>query len=139
MSVTWLQHTFTISAGDVVPFKTALVFGISEWEIFWTLLHGGTAAIVPDAVVRNPFAFARVLSTTATTVVFLIPSHLDALLPALEDCSLQLRDIVCCGESLHVGTVRSCYKSTRAWRVHNVYGPTEVRVPSRMLDSSVKN
>ena len=29
----WLQDAFGVSAGEVVPFKTEFVFGVSEWEL----------------------------------------------------------------------------------------------------------
>ena len=37
MRTSWMQDTYTISVGDVVPFKTSFILGVSEWELFWTL------------------------------------------------------------------------------------------------------
>ena len=44
---------------DVVPFKTSFIFGVSEWELFWTLTHSATLLVVSDAAVRSPPTFAQ--------------------------------------------------------------------------------
>ena len=70
-------------------------------------------------------------------VLFLIPSHLDALLPHLaqrqrgwrgtgRSAASTLRHIVCCGEALRPETVRRTLGALPAGvRLHNLYGPTE--------------
>ena len=72
---------------DVVPFKTSFIFGVSEWELFWTLTHSATLLVVSDAAVRSPTTFARLLVEHRVSVCFLIPSHVDALLDPLADAA----------------------------------------------------
>lgn len=129
MRVAWMQRTYDVGVGDVVPFKTAFIFGVSEWELFWTLTHGATLAIMPHAIVKQPKVFATALLAERAAVAFLIPSQVDALLPELAaeaersksigqralnrvlcrppkvDSRLSLRHVICCGESLKAATV----------------------------------
>ena len=72
---------------DVVPFKTSFIFGVSEWELFWTLTHSATLLVVSDAAVRSPTTFARLLVEHRVSVCFLIPSHVDAILDPLADAA----------------------------------------------------
>ena len=65
---------------DVVPFKTSFIFGVSEWELFWTLTHSATLLVVSDAAVRSPTTFAKLLVEHRVSVCFLIPSPVAALL-----------------------------------------------------------
>jgi non-ribosomal peptide synthetase component F len=120
-----------------VPFKTQYVFGVSEWELFHTLTAGATLVICPDALLRTPRSLATAVAPCA--LLFLVPSHLNMLLPALRsvDGAWKLRHVVCCGEALLPSTVDAFYDAvasrseqaatpaSAATRLHNVYGPTE--------------
>ena len=85
MRTSWMQTAYPLEVGDEVPFKTQYIFGVSEWEIFFTLTHGGTLLVLPTAVVRSPTALAQTLLERRVAVVFLIPSHLDAVLDAITE------------------------------------------------------
>ena len=148
MRVAWMQEAFCCSEGDVVPQKTRLIFGISEWEIFWTLAHGATLCIVPDAQMRTPATFVDALERMGASFAFLVPSHLAALLPPMEQGLQQgrrgalrtLRHAVCCGEVLPLSTVKLFHRAVLdaailalsegggdapSCELHNLYGPTE--------------
>ena len=155
MRVGWLQETFAVSMGDVVPLKTRLIFGVSEWEIFWTLSQGATLTVVGDALMHTPAAFHAALVEAGATVVCLVPSHLAALLGAMEEglahgthgALRTLRHVICCGEALSLSTVKLFHRAvlsataltltnakdtqsgtgtTKAdCELHNLYGPTE--------------
>jgi len=84
MRVNWLQEAFTIGVNEVVPFKTQFIFGVSEWELFWTLTTGASLAIIPPEIVKQPQAMAMALIEHSCAVAFLTPSHVEALLPALD-------------------------------------------------------
>ena len=132
----------------MVPQKTKLIFGISEWEIFWTLAYSATLSIVPDALMRTSSTFCDTLERMGASVAFLVPSHLAALIPpmegAVQDGKLgplrTLRHVVCCGEALPLSTVKLFHRSVLdaallalaegagvapACELHNLYGPTE--------------
>ena len=124
----WLQSVFPINNSDVIPFKTAYIFGVSEWELFYTLTSGATLLICSDALVRKPPAFAEAIALCS--VAFLVPSHLDMLLPSLHSTkTCHLRNVVCCGEVLLPLTVERFYAAAaakfRTATLHNLYGPTE--------------
>ena len=131
----WMGRAYPIGVGDTVSFKTQFIFGISEWELFYTLSHTATLSIIPQKVVQAPTALARSLVDHRAAVVFLIPSHLDALLPHLPQpfgrlgCGrtrLTLRHIVCCGEALRPETVARMHSRLHGRvQLHNLYGPTE--------------
>ena len=143
----WMGRAYPIEVGDTVPFKTQFIFGISEWEIFYTLSHGATLAIVPLSIVRSPAMLSKSLVDHRASVAFLIPSHLEALLPFLTQprtswrrghTSHSLRHIVVCGEALRPDTVRRFHTalgtrshakrvpdSEKVVQLHNLYGPTE--------------
>ena len=81
----WMQEAYPIATGDVVPLKTKLIFGISEWELFWTLGYGGTLDIVPREELQRPADFCAGLAASGASVVFLVPSHLTAMLVPLSE------------------------------------------------------
>ncbi|KAL1508416.1 hypothetical protein AB1Y20_004525 [Prymnesium parvum] len=99
MRTSWMQDTFTVGRGDVVPFKTNFIFGVSEWEIFWTLTNGASLAILPQTIVKNPQAFALALESSGARTAFLTASHVDAILPLLENENAPKSSGWCCGES----------------------------------------
>ena len=105
------------------------VFGVSEWELFHTLTTGATLLICDGDLLRKPAALAVAVAPCA--VLFLVPSHLNMLLPSLRGVTrdLGLRHVVCCGEALLPRTVESFYATVAATarppQLHNVYGPTE--------------
>ena len=68
MRTSWMQSAYTVHEGDCIPFKTQFIFGVSEWELFWTLTHSGTLAIVPHETVRRPEAMAWVTRNGATSL-----------------------------------------------------------------------
>lgn len=107
---------------------------------------------MPQSIVAAPAALARSLIEHQAAVVFLIPSHLNALLMPLANAhsharrrkGLNLRHVVCCGEALRPAVVERFYalvqdvqgtnepKSsgkggsvTNGAELHNLYGPTE--------------
>ena len=125
MRISWLQDTFRMAPGDILPFKTNYTFGISEWEIFWTLSSGAALVIPPAHVIRSPLKFSRLIVDRKTSVLFMIPSHLNVLLPLLTEVPHCIREVICCGETLMASAARRFYCGQSSWRLHNVYGPTE--------------
>jgi non-ribosomal peptide synthetase component F len=127
--IAWLRRTLPIGAADAVPFKTPFVFGVSEWELFYTLTAGATLIVCGDAIVRTPKMLASTVAPCA--LLFLVPSHLDMLLHVLraDKGPWRLRHVICCGEALLPSTVDKFHEAVASRVVptdlHNVYGPTE--------------
>ena len=129
------------------------IFGVSEWEIFGTLSHGATLALLSPAAVKQPVVFAQTLIDVSAAVAFLVPSHLDVTLAAFEVLArdpaykrpARLRHIVCCGEPLQIATAVRFYELGRGSAgclsatavLHNVYGPTEASMTAYRVPSTV--
>ncbi|EOD33236.1 hypothetical protein EMIHUDRAFT_63439, partial [Emiliania huxleyi CCMP1516] len=127
MRTAWFQSTYRIGVGDQVPFKTQFIFGVSEWELWWTLATGATLAITPPPVVRSPSLFADALVSTGMLAP-LRSSRLSAgMRPSVRlGRRLKLRSVVCCGEALSAATVGRFHEALRGKAtIDNVYGPTE--------------
>ena len=55
----WMRRAYPIGPDDVVSCKTQFIFGVSEWELFYTLTSGAQLALVPQSIVASPDALAR--------------------------------------------------------------------------------
>ena len=152
----WMRRAYPIGPDDVVSCKTQFIFGVSEWELFYTLTSGAQLALVPQSIVASPDALARSIVAHRAAVVFLIPSHLNALIEPLArhvasrsgggqsrkwrrwvgsggksgggkgGGRLSLRHVVCCGEAMRPEIVR---------RFHTQLATT----PSRVLGGAVND
>ena len=96
-------------------------FDVSVWEIFGALLHGGRLVVVPDAVVRSPDDFHRLLVDQGVTVLSQTPSAAGMLDPR----GLESAALVVAGEACPTELVDR-WAPGRA--MVNAYGPTETTV-----------
>ncbi|MEV6690402.1 amino acid adenylation domain-containing protein [Micromonospora sp. NPDC051196] len=122
-------------------------FDASVWELWGALATGATAVMVPDAALRNPAVFARLLADGAVTVVSQVPSALQYLLPALarleaagrtgpEPAPLNLRYLFSVGEAIRLDLVAELRRIVGGPEpvVVNMYGPTETTVFATMKE-----
>jgi len=149
----WMQHIYAIGPGDVVPFKTRLTFGISEWEVFWALSERATLCVVDDASLQSPAAYCGVLGRMQPSLNSFVPSQLSALIPHIEEACCRgerpslfrkLRHCLCVGESLPLLLVKQFHRAGLGAamgalqkpkdegsqfgtmsELWNIYGPTE--------------
>lgn len=101
---------------------THLAFDIVILELFYPLVFGGVAQLVPRSIVRDGSALARWLETAPVDVVQTTPTRFRMLLAAGWKGGEDLIILVG-GERLTVELAREL--RARAGTVVNVYGPTE--------------
>ena len=125
-----------LRVGDIYSVVHSSAFDFSVWEIWGSLLQGGTLVVVPLAVVQTPADLYDLLRAQRVTILNQTPSALRELLRArAQRLSLplpnQARDwnvrlIVCGGDALDQEL--AVQLSELGLPVWNFYGPTESTV-----------
>ncbi|MGI5499251.1 amino acid adenylation domain-containing protein [Lentzea sp. CA-135723] len=105
-------------------------FDFSVWEVFGSLLTGGTLVVVPSWVAREPEAFGRLLERERVTVLNLTPSAFSVLLPTVAEHPDRVRDVryvIFGGEAFDHRLAERWHKIASGDLV-NMYGITETTV-----------
>ncbi|MDE1672717.1 non-ribosomal peptide synthase/polyketide synthase [Nocardia gipuzkoensis] len=124
----WMQHTYRLSAKDVVLQKTPATFDVSVWEFFWPLQIGATLVLAQPDGHRDPAYLHRVIDEYGVTTAHFVPSMLEAFLAAPQVAyRTSLRSVFASGEALPAALAQRLRALTGA-RLHNLYGPTEAAV-----------
>ncbi|MBV9713363.1 MAG: amino acid adenylation domain-containing protein, partial [Ktedonobacteraceae bacterium] len=125
----WMWRTYPFADGEVCCQKTTLSFVDSVWEIFGPLLQGIQTVIIPDAVVKDPQQFLKVLAVHSVTRIVLVPSLLRVLLDsetALKERWPALKYCICSGEALPLELARRFQQQMPDCLLLNLYGSSEV-------------
>jgi amino acid adenylation domain-containing protein len=125
----WMWEEYPFARGEVCCHKTGLSFVDSLWEIFGPLLQGVAAVIVPDRVVRDPYALVQMLAAHGVTRLWLVPSLLRAILqtyPDLQQRLPRLRFWVSSGEELSADLLEHFESAMPDAVLFNLYGTSEV-------------
>ncbi|KAA0024935.1 non-ribosomal peptide synthetase [Antrihabitans cavernicola] len=124
----WHTNEFAATAEDVGLFKTSPTFDLSVWELWSSLITGGTLVIAAPDGQRDPRYLDNLMRDTGITVLHVVPSMLDALLTESGGVlAPSLRTVVTAGETFPATTV-SAFLAGNAAALYNVYGPTEAAV-----------
>ncbi|MCL6736838.1 non-ribosomal peptide synthetase, partial [Streptomyces neyagawaensis] len=107
-----------IQAGSKVLAGTSINFDVSAFELFTTLVHGGTAEIVRDVLVLGERDHWR------GAVVSTVPSAFAELLDQIADRT-SMDTVVFAGEALSSTLVSRVREAFPGVRVVNAYGQTE--------------
>ena len=123
-----MQARLPLGPEDIVAQKTMAPFVVSMKEFLGALLSGVPQVVMGDALLKDPAAFIATLQRWRVSRLFIVPSHLQAVLDALEDPAAlsSLRVCVTAGEPL---SQRLCERVRRTlpWvAVWNNFGCTEL-------------
>ncbi|HEV7367751.1 non-ribosomal peptide synthetase [Arenibaculum sp.] len=125
----WLQDTYGMSVGDVVPAKTTFCFDDSAFEFFWTLSTGAKLVITRPDAQKDPGYLVDLAIREGVTVMHFVPAVLAGFLeqPAVSACTTP-RLAFCSGEELPVSMMRRFWSELPQAALHNLYGPSEAAV-----------
>jgi amino acid adenylation domain-containing protein len=114
-----------LDARDKSLYRTAISFDLSIYDIFCTLVAGGTLVIAPRNAAGDPHALIDLIVAHDITHLLLGPVLLAALLErrAFANCT-SLRLVTCGGEVLPLTLCRRFFARSRA-KLYNLYGPSE--------------
>ena len=123
-----MQARLPLGSGDIVAQKTMAPFVVSMKELWGALLAGVPQVVVGDALLKDPPAFIGALQRGRVSRLFIVPSHLQAVLDALDDPEAlsHLRVCVTAGEPLSQ-SLRERVQRTLPWvALWNNFGCTEL-------------
>ncbi|MDT0572596.1 non-ribosomal peptide synthetase [Streptomyces sp. DSM 3412] len=125
----WMQRDHRLTPGERVLQSTPVSFDVSVWEVFWTLMYGGTLVVARPDGHRDPLYLERLTREESVAVVHLSASMLGAYLAEtrLPD---SVRLVVSGDEALPAELVRRFHEDGAAEDavLLNAYGPTEAAV-----------
>ncbi|MEU4574800.1 amino acid adenylation domain-containing protein [Nonomuraea sp. NPDC023979] len=129
------ERHYRFSAADVWPLCHSYAFDVSVWELWGSLLYGGTLVVPPREVTRSPEDLLALLAEHGVTVLNQTPSAFRGLVglarqghPGLD--RLRLRAVVFAGEKLEISELEPWVArfGLRCPVLVNMYGITETTV-----------
>ncbi|MFG2225132.1 amino acid adenylation domain-containing protein [Streptomyces sp. NPDC048644] len=134
--MTWMQRRHGLRAGETVLHKTTLPFDDAAVEILWPLIEGGTVALLPPGLHRDPRALVDAAIRHRAVHVQFVPSVLELFLDELTPADItairrHLRSVLSSGEALRPALVRrfrDAFGDTVS--LDNTWGATEVSIDS---------
>lgn len=76
----WLQRTFPLERGDRHLLRTTLSITNLVREVFWPMLSGGTAVVVPPGEHKDPDRLVEWLDAGRVTTLMVVPALLSGML-----------------------------------------------------------
>jgi amino acid adenylation domain-containing protein len=118
--------------GDGRPGRTwvmvsSLVTDLGLTCLYPALVSGGTLALMPASVARDPAQFAEFLQAQGGDILKITPSHLEALLTDAQSDVLP-KDVLFLGGEASNYRLIDAVTSRGSCRIYNHYGPTETTV-----------
>ena len=129
IAFTGCGRRFPSSRKRSAPRRPSLSFVDSVWEMFGPMLQGITTVIIPDAIVKDPYALVQALGSCKVTRIVLVPSLLRELLDTVPDLARRLPRLhfwVASGEVLPVDLADRFLLCMPNSRLINLYGSSEV-------------
>ncbi len=130
-----MREYYGIGRDDRILQKTPVTFDVSVWELFLSLISGGTLAIAPPESHRDPAWLATILREERITTAHFVPSMLAAFLDEPAAATTGLKRVFCSGEALPA-SLRDRFHAMIDAELHNLYGPTEAAVDVTYWDAS---
>jgi amino acid adenylation domain-containing protein/non-ribosomal peptide synthase protein (TIGR01720 family) len=143
----WMQRKFPLGVDDVLLQKTALVFDVSVWELFWWSFTGASLCLLAPGEEKDPARIISAIRDYGVTTLHFVPPMLSAFLEHLETSAdptslAGLRRVFTSGEALKPEQVNSfgmLIHRPYAVRLINLYGPTEATVDVSWFECSFEN
>jgi amino acid adenylation domain-containing protein len=114
-----------IEPGDRVAHGSNPAFDASTFEVWSTLVAGGTVVVFPSAAALTVADWMALIARERITTTFLTTSLFHAMARERPDAFGALRNLVVGGEQLDLATVRRVLAAAPPGRLVNGYGPTE--------------
>lgn len=114
---------------DILAHITSLAFDISTWEIFVTLLNGGTLVCISTADLLDPQLTAKIFQRENVQAVFMTPRLIEQYLSSQPDAFANFTTVYSGGDFLSSAAVKTI-QSYIGTGIINVSGPTENTVIS---------
>jgi amino acid adenylation domain-containing protein len=126
----------------VVAQTASVVFDISVWQMWGSLLCGGRTIIYLDELILSPIGLAAALETDNVTIWGRVPSYLASVLSASPAVKLpSLAYLITTGEAIDPSMAAACIRKYPGVRMVNAYGPTEAAddICHYMIDKAPEN
>jgi amino acid adenylation domain-containing protein len=121
-----MRQRLRLCSDDVVAAVTTVAFDISVLELFGVLAAGGTADLIPEAMIARPAALINRIRDTGVTVLQATPTMWRLLLESGMPEPAGRFVGLCGGETCPPElAARIARRTSEAW---NVYGPTETTI-----------
>jgi amino acid adenylation domain-containing protein/non-ribosomal peptide synthase protein (TIGR01720 family) len=114
-----------VDANDCIVFCSNPAFDASTFEIWAALLHGARMLIVPQPVLLDVTALARLLEQQGATVLHLTTALFNQYSGALAGIFARLKALYFGGEAADPNIARTVLESSPPGRLIHLYGPTE--------------
>ncbi|MEM7124738.1 MAG: amino acid adenylation domain-containing protein [Chloroflexota bacterium] len=127
----WATTTYGLTSADCVSNHAPLHFDLSTFDLYATVLAGGTTVIIPEMLTRFPTRLAELIEKEQISIWYSVPF---ALIQLLEKGGLAERDlahlrwVLFAGESFPTKHLRRLMMALPHPRYSNLYGPTETNV-----------
>jgi len=122
----WLQRTFPLERGDRQLLRTTLSITNLVREVFWPVLAGGTAVVVPPGEHKDPDRLVEWLDTGRVTTLMVVPALLSGMLENPRFASLtSLKYVFCSSDAMPGSLPEAFFSAGLPARLFNVYGLTE--------------
>ncbi|CAM2069252.1 Amino acid adenylation domain-containing protein [Sulfidibacter corallicola] len=105
-----------------------LSFDLSNFEIWGTLLSGGTISDIPRRLLFQSDLFARALATQRISHMLLPTALFHHVVRESPNCLEPLNGLIVGGEPANPGLFRQAAAAARDTRIYNGYGPAECSV-----------
>ncbi|GLX17077.1 condensation domain-containing protein [Streptomyces lavendulae] len=122
----WLQDTFDLKPGERHLLRTTLSITNLVREVFWPLVHGGTAVIVPPGEHKDPDRLVEIVNAAGVCNLLVVPALIAGMLqnPAFA-ANTSLRYVFCSSDVMPGALAEEFFASGPGARLFNMYGLTE--------------
>lgn len=133
-----LENEFNLNHDKVLSGSHSFSFDYSIWEIFGSLLYGGTLVLVSPETARNPELFLKLIVERKISILSLTPSAFSMINNYIKSLSLLpelgVEYLMLAGESINYSVLRSWFQKydQNNLKIYNLYGTTECTVFSTL-------